>query len=350
MATGTIYLGADKASLTDLRADAQNSSGTVLETFSATFANSGTGIYQFSATLPDGTVSLRFYSLSDASINVTAYLGVSGPIVSQLQFDISVKVSGVLANADSTPTISIIRLDTSAVVVATTSSGITNPTTGQYQYLLASPMSGVTYQSTWNVVVDDDAISFQKNVTAPLASAIGQIITQQDVDDFLGDANLEILSQQDADATTVSVDNVQRAINKAEARAMAILGNGFKIPLTVNSIAIISATSSISYPLLVTACCQYAAFWLNKWRQVQSLSDQNISGAAIDRMASAWESDADDSLRMMVRYANGYGDGQAVDLDLRSDSPRAVAAGGIPAIQGYGERRAIGGYVRLGYW
>lgn len=167
-------------------------------------------------------------------------------------------------------------------------------------------------------------------------SAAGSIIIQQDLFDFLN-LDLAILSQQDPDATDISVANTQRAIDKAEARIKAKLNNFYTMPLAVGGTPIISATASIAYPLLVTIGCQYAGFWLNKWRAVQGLGDQ-LSQSAIDMIAVAWEKDADAELDLMNRYAMGYSDGLAVDLDLRSDAPRSVEGGGggnVPAIRGY---------------
>jgi hypothetical protein len=80
------------------------------------------------------------------------------------------KDSGDPVNADSTPTISIVRTDTSETVVATTSTGITNPSTGQYTYTLDSPVAGVAYQSTWTFVVSGQTVSPQKTVIAPDSS------------------------------------------------------------------------------------------------------------------------------------------------------------------------------------
>lgn len=87
--------------------------------------------------------------------------------MSALVFNRLISVSGVPANADSTPTISIIRTDTSATVVATTSTGITNPSTGQYSYTLTNPIAGVTYQSTWTFIVDGQTFAPTKSITAP---------------------------------------------------------------------------------------------------------------------------------------------------------------------------------------
>lgn len=178
----------------------------------------------------------------------------------------------------------------------------------------------------------------------PDETAAGDWLTQQDIIDFLSPTDAEILSQQDPDSLTVSVPNMQRAIDKAEAHAKSILGNTFAVPLAVGGVALISATASLAYPQLVAAGCQYVGFWLNKWRAIDGLgANGKLSQAAIDNLAAAWEADADNTLRMMVRWANGYSDGLSVDLDMLSTAPRLAEAGGIPAIQMIVPRR-------FGFW
>lgn len=226
------------------------------------------------------------------------------------------------------PTLGIIRTDTSAVVVA---SG--TPYTGSgtsWTYTQTGEITGVEYQLTWNATAaNGDPVSGSYTKTAVLGSAAGEIIDQQDIVDFLGTVSLEILSQQNSDLLTIDAANVQRAIDKAEDRAKSVLANAFAVPLTVATIALAIATSPVlGRSEIIVAICQYAAFWLNKWRAVQGLSGEGrVSQAAIDNLAAAWEADADRTLRAMVRWAQGYTDGLAVDLDMLSTSPRASTLG-----------------------
>jgi hypothetical protein len=232
--------------------------------------------------------------------------------------------------ADTTNTWAVQRTDTHATAVAVPASpSHDDPTV--YGYTMGNPEDGVIYRASFKFT--KGALTWYQTVDAEVA-AVGQIITQQDVVDFLARKNLAILSQQDPNATALEPDNTQRAINKAEAMAKAILGNTFKIPLAVSGVAVINATSGVAYPLLVAACVQFAGFWLNKWRSIQALSgDQLTSAARINWLAAAWEKNAQDNLRMMVRWAQGYSDGLAVDLDMRDDAPRLVESGAIAAVQ-----------------
>lgn len=251
--------------------------------------------------------------------------------MSALLFQRQIKVANVATNADSTPTIAIIRLDTNATVVATTTTGVTNPATGQYSYMLSSPVAGVTYRATWTFIINGQTVTASSDLTAVAASASGEVIDESDLIAFLGTNSLAIMSQQGTDDDTVSVPNVQGAIDKAEARAKSILGNWFMIPLVVGGVAV-KMSSGIAKSLLTVACCQYAAFWLNKWRSVQSIDGGGqMSQAEIDQLANAWESEADADLTKMGRWAQGYSDGLSVDLDLLSSMPRASS--GIAAIQ-----------------
>ena len=161
-------------------------------------------------------------------------------------------------------------------------------------------------------------------------AAQGIIIGESDIIAFLGTLNLAIQSQQDQTQTTINETTEQLAINNAEARCQAILRNGFLTPPTVNGVAIISANSSIAQPLLKVACCQYAGYYLNKWRAIQDVGG-NPSSAAIDRIAAAWERDADLDIQKMVRYSQGYSDGLAVDLDMQPTAARLAMASGLPA-------------------
>jgi uncharacterized phiE125 gp8 family phage protein len=80
-------------------------------------------------------------------------------------FNRSITVSGIATNADVVPTIAIIRTDTSATVVATTSTGITNPSTGSYSYTLSDTVEGVTYRATWTFIVNGKSITTSSEVT-----------------------------------------------------------------------------------------------------------------------------------------------------------------------------------------
>lgn len=111
--------------------------------------------------------------------------------LASILFKRSVKVDGVLTNADSTPTIKIIRLDTNAVVVNTTSTGVTNPSTGMYEYLLEDAESGVTYRATWTFIVDGETFQSDKQVVAPGTYRI----TEADVEGILDfDPSIEDLT------------------------------------------------------------------------------------------------------------------------------------------------------------
>lgn len=178
------------------------------------------------------------------------------------------------------------------------------------------------------------AITFDDAVEAS-GGATGEIIDESDLIAFLGTNALQLMSQQGGDTPSIDVPNVQGAIDKAEARAKGILGNWFSVPLTVGGVVIKDSTSAIAKPMIVTACCQYAAFWLNKWRAVQSADGGSglMSQAEIDRLASAWEADADADLKMMGRWALGYSDGLSVDLDLLSTMPRSTATDGLSAVE-----------------
>jgi hypothetical protein len=173
----------------------------------------------------------------------------------------------------------------------------------------------------------------------------GEIISQDDISDFLGTLNLAIESQQDPDATTTDDAHVQRAIVKAEARVKAVLGNNFKIPLAVSGVLVRSASSSVALPLVKVAAVEYASFWLNKWRQVQSLGETRMSQAAISALGAAWESDADEQLRAMVRWADGYSDGLAVDLDMLDGAARLAGTSGIAAPMVYGPQTCCSPWV-----
>lgn len=81
-----------------------------------------------------------------------------------LIFTRQIRVAGVLTNADSTPTISIIRTDTSATVQATTN--MTAVSTGIYSFTLSSPIAGVTYRATFTVIVNGATYSSSSDQTA----------------------------------------------------------------------------------------------------------------------------------------------------------------------------------------
>lgn len=86
--------------------------------------------------------------------------------MSAILFQRTVRVSGVLTDADSTPTISIVRLDSGATVLATTSTGITNPSTGRYAYELSDPVDGVRYKATWTMIVNGQTVTSSSETTA----------------------------------------------------------------------------------------------------------------------------------------------------------------------------------------
>lgn len=155
--------------------------------------------------------------------------------------------------------------------------------------------------------------------------ATGLIISTTTLTQFLGAINLAIESQQDNNATTPNDTNVQNAINVAEARCIGKLavvrcksGTFFKIPFAINGVPLLSVSGSISLPILQQICHQYAAFTLEKWHMLTTVSE-DVSQGVISSIAMAFEKDADDKIDEIIRWTEGYTDGaQYIDLDLNA--------------------------------
>ena len=78
--------------------------------------------------------------------------------MSEIIFNRSITVNGVPTNADTTPTIKIVRTDNAQTIVNTTSTGITNPSDGSYSYTLSDVVDGITYRATWTYIISGQTI------------------------------------------------------------------------------------------------------------------------------------------------------------------------------------------------
>lgn len=203
--------------------------------------------------------------------------------MSSITFNRSVKVSGVLTNADSVPTIQIVRLDTSAVVVATTSTGVTNPSTGNYTYTLTPVVDGVTYRSTWTFIVSGQTITTQKDITAATTSPAWDLADYQDVQDIIANPALRIIDDPDDDGAE-NLDFVQRCGDYSDAYIYGRMkAFGYATPLTGMDAGTVILMSYISAVLVIDG--------LN---QARALLSSNPSET--DKIIAGWRADADGQL------------------------------------------------------
>jgi hypothetical protein len=184
--------------------------------------------------------------------------------------------------------------------------------------------SSFTFFSTF---YNADASTFivPGSIPNPVGAVTGIIINQASLTQFLGGLNLAILTNQNNASTAINNQACQIAITAAEARIMSRLGQlrcsggtFFKMPLSVGGIAPINAPSSISYSVLQLSAHEYAGFILNKWRDVMASLNTDDQGPTAFRMARGWEKDADEEVKKIIRWAQGFTDGSYVDLDLNT--------------------------------
>lgn len=202
--------------------------------------------------------------------------------MSELIFQRQIIVASVATNADSTPTISIIRTDTSATVVATTSAGVTNPATGQYSYSLSSPVVGVTYRATWTFIISGQTVVASSDLTADPVTPEWDLADYQAVKDIIGGANLAIIDDPD-DAGTENLDLVQRAGDWSDAYIYSAFNAlGYATPFTG-----LNSTD--------TLLLRYLSAELTIWKlnQSRALLSNQANQSVIDEVVLAWKQDAD---------------------------------------------------------
>ncbi len=165
--------------------------------------------------------------------------------------------------------------------------------------------------------------------TFNVSNATGLITNEASLLAFLGTNNLAVLSNQDNNASVPYAPSIQNAINFGESRVISklasrqcISGMYFKLPFTVNKVPLLQATGSVALYQLQYAANQYAANMLDKWRMLQNASDDS-SANVVQRIAAAWEKDADANLEMILNYTYGYDtDVLYVDLDTNTGAVR----------------------------
>lgn len=149
-----------------------------------------------------------------------------------IQFTRTIRVSNVLTDADSMPTISIVRLDTAATVIATTTTGVTNPSTGRYSYTLAAPVPGVNYRATWTFLLDGNTVSSSsdQDVSTGTGTASGHYADSDDLYDRYGN---NITQWSNLDNSDVMADDarIQRALDHADTEVDVYFSDGrYTIP------------------------------------------------------------------------------------------------------------------------
>src|SRR5581483_2028810 len=82
-----------------------------------------------------------------------------------LIFTRTIRIGGVLTDADQTPTLGIVRLDTGAQVVAP-GTLMNHDGTGQYSYTLTGETAGVIYQASYSIVLGGETITSSTSKTA----------------------------------------------------------------------------------------------------------------------------------------------------------------------------------------
>lgn len=214
--------------------------------------------------------------------------------MSDILFQRAVKVDGVLTDADSTPTIQITRLDTSAVVVATTITGVTHPSTGNYQYTLASVVPGVTYRAIWTFLVAGQTIVSPKDVVAHAASADWYYADQEDVEDLIATENLQIVSNLDNDDTEMDTARIQRGGEWADAYMDSYLRGLYTVPL----VGMDDATTL----LMADISARLVAWWLYQKRGVREASTGQTVQKSLDILFANHKDIADKAL---LRYRGG---------------------------------------------
>jgi len=171
--------------------------------------------------------------------------------MAELIFNRTIRVSGTLTNADSAPTITIVRLDTMATVVATTSTGITNPTTGAYSYTLSSVVAGVQYQATWVFVINGQTTSSPQIKTASVAT--GYYASQSDVENLGGITNV---------ATYSDLEGVGAANTDRIATGLILSDNRINNVLRANNIVAPLPTTSLDFALFTDISARFTLVWL----------------------------------------------------------------------------------------
>ncbi|GIW77998.1 MAG: hypothetical protein KatS3mg104_3061 [Phycisphaerae bacterium] len=103
-----------------------------------------------------------------------------------ITFERELKVDGVLTNADTTPTIRIVRVlsdGTEVEIVSETSTGVNNPSVGVYTYVFSATAHGATYRATWKLQVGGSEISTSSEKRYLSAS---DLVSLDDVKSSLG--------------------------------------------------------------------------------------------------------------------------------------------------------------------
>lgn len=112
-----------------------------------------------------------------------------------------------LIDADSTPTIGVIRTDTSAVIAAP-STAMTHDSTGRYSYTIASPVAGVTYRATYSIIVGGRTITSSSDKTYGAATA-WYYADQSAVTDLIGTEALRVISNEPGASSSDAVDSAR---------------------------------------------------------------------------------------------------------------------------------------------
>lgn len=146
-----------------------------------------------------------------------------------LTFSRSIRVNGLLADADSSPlltdsaaTYGVKRLDTGAVVISaeTFAAGITHDGTGLYSYTLTNPISGVQYQAAFKTVVGGRTLySFRA-----LEFSAGHYGSRAGIEDIYGVVNVFEYANIDSDGNTTTIAN---RIDRAETSAKTWINEAF---------------------------------------------------------------------------------------------------------------------------
>lgn len=223
---------------------------------------------------------------------------------------------------------SLLTLTGSPVASTSLPVAFTGPVTlgdGRDEWTVVFAGGAVQYVFTATATIAGTPTSFSGIFNGDGIGAVGQIIDQSTLAAYLGTANLAIISNQNDAATTTDAVTVQGCIDTAESAVFSVLlqlqcsgGTFFKYPFTIGGVVIKSSGSLIALPLLQEICHQYAAFGLNNYRMVMSIAEGEEGQTGIDKQTKAWKDQGDDTLRRIIRWAEGYTDGQYVELDLNT--------------------------------
>jgi len=123
-----------------------------------------------------------------------------------LIFTRTIRIGGVLTDADQTPTLGIVRLDTGAQVVAP-GTLMNHDGTGQYSYTLTGETAGVIYQASYSIVLGGETITSSTSKTATSST------TAQDMVDAIKTA----LKTNPAAVLTVIIDGQTVTYSRAQA-------------------------------------------------------------------------------------------------------------------------------------